>query len=70
VYDIKSASIRVTMDTELLDTLEERIATLLVGYNSLKVEIQSLREENFRLSEERDGFKSRIDLILKKLEGI
>jgi cell division protein ZapB len=58
------------MDTELLDTLEERIATLLAGYNSLKVEIQSLRGENSRLSEERDGFKSRIDLILKKLEGI
>ena len=58
------------MDTELLDTLEERIASLLVGYNSLKTEIQSLREENSRLSEERDGFKSRIDLILKKLEGI
>jgi cell division protein ZapB len=58
------------MDTELLDTLEERIASLLAGYNSLKVEIQSLREDNSRLSEERDGFKSRIDLILKKLEGI
>jgi cell division protein ZapB len=70
VYGIKSGNIRVTMDTELLDTLEERIATLLAGYNSLKVEFQSLREENCRLSEERDGFKSRIDLILKKLEGI
>jgi cell division protein ZapB len=58
------------MDTELLDTLEERIATLLAGYNTLKLENRSLREENCRLSEERDGFKSRIDLILKKLEGI
>ena len=58
------------MDSELLDILEERIATLLAGYNLLKEENQSLRGENVRLSEERDGFKSRIDLILKKLEGI
>jgi cell division protein ZapB len=58
------------MDSELLDALEERIASLLSGYNLLKQENQSLRTENSRLSEERDGFKSRIDLILKKLEGI
>jgi len=58
------------MDTELLDALEERIASLLAGYNLLKQENQSLRTENTRLSEEREGFKSRIDLILKKLEGI
>ena len=58
------------MDSELLDALEERIASLLAGYNLLKQENQSLRTENSRLSEERDGFKSRIDLILKKLEGI
>lgn len=58
------------MDSELLDALEERIAGLLAGYNKLKQENQSLRTENNRLSEERDGFKSRIDLILKKLEGI
>jgi cell division protein ZapB len=58
------------MDSELLDILEERIATLLAGYNLLKEENQALQRENTRLSEERDGFKSRIDLILKKLEGI
>ena len=58
------------MDSELLDALEERIASLLAGYALLKQENQSLRTENSRLSEERDGFKSRIDLILKKLEGI
>jgi cell division protein ZapB len=58
------------MDSELLDALEERIASLLAGYNLLKQENQSLKAENSRLSEERDGFKSRIDLILKKLEGI
>jgi cell division protein ZapB len=58
------------MDTELLDALEERIASLLAGYNAQKQENQSLREENRRLSDERNGFKARIDLILKKLEGI
>jgi cell division protein ZapB len=58
------------MDTVLLDALEERIVSLLAGYNAQKEENQSLREENRRLSEERDGFKARIDLILKKLEGI
>jgi cell division protein ZapB len=57
------------MDTQLLDALEDRIATLLDGYKLLKEENQSLREENLRLSEERDGFKGRIDLIIKKLEG-
>jgi FtsZ-binding cell division protein ZapB len=58
------------MDMELLDALEERIASILAGYNAQKLENQSLREENRRLSEERDDFKARIDLILKKLEGI
>lgn len=58
------------MDTELLDALEERIVSLLAGYNAQKEENQSLREENRRLAEERDGFKARVDLILKKLEGI
>jgi cell division protein ZapB len=58
------------MDTELLDALEERIATLLTGYKALREENQTLMEENRRLSEERDGFKGRIDMILKKLEGI
>jgi len=58
------------MDTELLDTLEERIASLLAGYNLLKQENQTLKAEYTRLSEERDGFKTRIDMILKKLEGI
>lgn len=58
------------MDTELLDALEERIATLLADHKAVKLANQSLQEENRRLQEERDGFKARIDLILKKLEGI
>jgi len=58
------------MDTELLEALEGRITSLLAVFNAMKQENQSLREENSRLLEERDGFKARIDLILKKLEGI
>ncbi len=58
------------MDTELLDALEGRITALLAEFQALKVENQSLKEENRRLQDERDGFKARIDLILKKLEGI
>ena len=58
------------MDTELLDALEGRIAAVLADYKAIKMENQALKEENGRLLEERDGFKARIDLILKKLEGI
>ncbi len=58
------------MDTELLDALEERIATLLADHKAVKLKNLSLQEENRRLQEERDGFKVRIDQILKKLEGI
>ena len=58
------------MEKELLDALEGRITSLLAVFNAMKLENQSLREENCRLLEERDGFKARIDLILKKLEGI
>ena len=58
------------MDTELFAALEGRIESLLAGYNSLKRENQSLKEENLRLAVEREDFKARIDLILRKLEGI
>ena len=58
------------MDTELLDALEGRITSLLAVFNAMKQENQFLREENCRLLDERDGFKARIDLVLKKLEGI
>jgi regulator of replication initiation timing len=58
------------MDKELLDALDGRITSLLAAFNALKQENQSLREENCRLLEARDALKSRIDLILKKLEGI
>lgn len=55
---------------ELFDTLEQRVEGLLLEYASLREEIALLREENQRLTMEREGFKSRIDAILKKMEGI
>lgn len=58
------------MDTELFAALEQKIESLLAGYAALKRENQSLREENRRLVEERDDFRTRIDHILRKLEGI
>ena len=58
------------MDPELFDSLEKRVESLLEGYSALKRENVLLREENQRLLGEREGFKSRIDVVLKKLEGI
>lgn len=58
------------MDMELFSTLEKRLESLLDGYAVLKRENLLLNEENRRLLEEREGFKTRIDAILKKLEGI
>ncbi|MFZ3209305.1 MAG: cell division protein ZapB [Geobacteraceae bacterium] len=58
------------METELFDALEKRIESLLVAYQALQSDNLRMTEENHRLREERDGVKSRIDAILRKLEGI
>ena len=58
------------MNADLFDELEGRIVSLLQALNELKLENGLLRQENDRLREERGGFKSRIDSILKKLEGV
>ena len=58
------------MSADLFAELEERIASLLRAFNELKLENGTLRLENDRLNEERGGFKSRIDAILKRLEGV
>lgn len=60
----------VSMDAELLDLLEKRLESLLLDYVSLKQEAARLKEDNQRLVMEREGFKTRIDAILTKLEGI
>jgi cell division protein ZapB len=58
------------MDAELFDLLEKRLESLLLEYVSLKQEAARLKDDNQRLVMEREGFKVRIDAILKKLEGI
>lgn len=58
------------MDREIFDVLENRVEALLRDYTSLKRDNVSLREEVQRLQQERENFKSRIDAVLAKLEGI
>jgi cell division protein ZapB len=58
------------MDAELFDLLEKRLESLLLEHVSLKQEAARLKDDNQRLVMEREGFKVRIDAILKKLEGI
>ena len=58
------------MSAELFDELEGRVVALLGALNEVKLENGRLRQENDRLNEERSGVKSRIDSILKRLEGV
>jgi cell division protein ZapB len=59
-----------TMNHELLESLENKVTGLLEKYAVLKDENSRLSEENQRLQSEREGFKTRVDAILGKLEGI
>lgn len=58
------------MSNDLFDELEGRILSLMNVVDELKQENGRLKKENDRLNEERGGLKSRIDSILKKLEGV
>ena len=58
------------MEAEQFSALEVKVEALINAYAELKHENMRLNEENRRLLEERDGFKGRIDAILKKLEGM
>jgi cell division protein ZapB len=58
------------MNHELFETLETRVNDLLGKYSALKDENARLTEENQRLQAERESLRSRVDLILGKLEGI
>lgn len=58
------------MSDDLFDELEGRINSLMNVVDELKLENNRLKNENNRLNEERVGLKSRIDSILKKLEGV
>lgn len=58
------------MNQELFETLDKKVGDLLVKYAALKEENARLAEENQRFQAEREGLKSRVDVILGKLEGI
>lgn len=58
------------MDAELFDALEGKVEFLLREFSSMKHEYAQLKEENQRLLAEREVFKSRIDAILMKMEGV
>jgi len=58
------------MNQELIDVLEAKIGVILDKYNDLKEENAMLHEEIQRLTNDREGIKSRVDAILGKLDGI
>ena len=58
------------MNQELIDVLETKIGDILQKYNDLKEENAMLHEEIQRLTNDREGIKSRVDAILGKLDGI
>jgi cell division protein ZapB len=58
------------MSADLFEELEGRVDALLQSLDELKLENSRLQQENDRLSEERGDFKSRIDAILQRLEGV
>ena len=58
------------MDAELFDALEGKVESLLREFTSIKQENALLKEEHQQLLKEHEVFKSRIDAILKKMEGV
>ena len=69
-YSIVPRKETETMNHELFEALENKVNGLLEKYAALKDENSRLTEENQRLQAEREGFKSRVDAILGKLEGV
>ncbi len=58
------------MNQELIEVLEKKIGDIVEKYSALKEENARLNDEIQRLSSDREGFKSRVDAILGKLDGI
>lgn len=58
------------MSDDLFNELEKRVVSLINVVDTLKIENVKLKSENDRLAAEKVGLKSRIDAILKKLEGV
>lgn len=60
----------VPMNHELFESLDSKVSDLVEKYRALKEENSRLSEEIEQLKAERQGFGSRIDAILGKLDGI
>ncbi len=58
------------MNQELIEVLEKKIGDVVEKYVVLKEENARLNEEIQRLSNDREGIKSRVDAILGRLDGI
>lgn len=69
-YSVQPRKETKPMNQELIEILENKIGDIVEKYSSLKEENARLNEEIQRLSSDREGFKSRVDAILGKLDGI
>ena len=58
------------MDSMVIDALEDRIEKLIADFSRLKSANEALREENQRLLAEREQVKTRIDMLLGRLENV
>ncbi|MDD2581377.1 MAG: cell division protein ZapB [Desulfuromonadaceae bacterium] len=58
------------MNNELIETLEKKIGEFVEKYSALKEENARLNVEIQRLSNDREGLRSRVDAILGRLDGI
>ena len=69
-YSVQPRKETKPMNQELIEILENKIGDIVGKYSALKEENARLNEEIQRLSNDREGFKSRVDAILGKLDGI
>jgi FtsZ-binding cell division protein ZapB len=60
----------LVMNHELFESLDSKVIDLVEKYRALKEENSRLAEEIEQFKVEREGFSSRIDAILGKLDGI
>lgn len=69
-YSVAPRKETEVMNQELITRLENRINEVVEKCAALKQENARLSEEIGRFAAEREGLKSRVDVILGKLEGI
>ena len=69
-YSISLGKETELMNNELIETLEKKIGEFVEKYSALKEENARLNVEIQRLSNDREGLRSRVDAILGRLDGI